>query len=100
MQENVMAMSLPTAEPSATPGRSSEERDALACLGAELWRRAEESQPALATAWDELMAAWGIHGEPLGVQRLRVMIQQESGGKPEDNEFSRELIAQREERRP
>ena len=46
------------------------------------------------------MATWGIHGEPLGVQRLRETIQQESGGKPDDNEFSRELIALREERRP
>jgi len=95
-----MAMPLPTAEPSATQGRSSAERDALASLGAELLRRSEESQPALETAWDELMAAWGIRGEPLGVQRLRESIQQESGGKPDDNEFSRELIALREDRRP
>ena len=28
------------------------------------------------------------------------MIRQESGGKPDDNEFSRELVALREERRP
>jgi hypothetical protein len=95
-----MAMPLQTAEQSATQRRSSAERDALASLGAELLRRAEESQPALETAWDELMAAWGIHGEPLGVQRLRETIHQESGGKPDDNEFSRELIALREERRP
>ena len=95
-----MAMPLQTSEQSATQGRSSAERDALASLGAELLRRAEESQPALETAWDELMATWGIHGEPLGVQRLRETIQQESGGKPDDNEFSRELIALREERRP
>jgi hypothetical protein len=87
-------------EQSATYGRSGEEHDSLACLGAELMRRAEESQPALETAWDELLATWGIHGEPLGIQRLRGMIQQESGGKPDDNEFSRELIALREERRP
>jgi len=95
-----MAMPLQPSGQSATQGRSSAERDALASLGAELLRRAEESQPALETAWDELMAAWGIHGEPLGVQRLRESIRQQSGGKPDDNEFSRELIALREQRRP
>ena len=74
--------------------------DALACLGAELLRRAEESQPALETAWEELMADWGIHGEPVGVKRLREMIQEDSGSKPTEIEFSSELIARREERRP
>src|SRR6516225_5059643 len=100
MQENVMAMPLQSAEQAAIQERSSAERDALASLGAELLRRAEESQPALETAWDGLMATWGIHGEPLGVQRLRESIQQELGAKPDDNAFSRELIAVREERWP
>jgi len=95
-----MAMPLQSAEQSATQGRSSAERDALASLGAELLRRAEESQPAMEAAWDDLMATWGIHGKPLGVRRLRESIEQESGGKPDDNEFSRELIAPREDRRP
>jgi hypothetical protein len=99
-KESVMATPLPAAEESAAQGRSGAERDALARLGAELLRRAEESQPALETAWEELMASWGIHGEPLGIQHLREMIRQESGGKPDDNEFSRELVALREERRP
>lgn len=76
------------------------ERDPLACLGAELLRRAAESQPTLETAWNELLATWGVHGEPVGVKRLRAMIQEDSGSKPEDNHFSRELIALREERRP
>ena len=46
------------------------------------------------------MASWSIQGEPIGMQRLRKMIQQESGGKPADSEFTRELVALREERRP
>jgi hypothetical protein len=87
-------------EQAAKEARPGAERDALESLGAELLRRAEESQPALETAWDELMATWGVHGEPLGAQRLRETIRQESGGKADDNEFSRELIALREERRP
>jgi hypothetical protein len=73
--------------------------DPLARLGAELLRRAEETQPVTESAWDELMACWGIHGRPVGVQRLRAMIQNECGAKPDDSAFSRELIAQREDRR-
>ena len=76
------------------------DRDALASLGAELLRRAEESQPALEAAWDELLARWGIHGQPVGVKQLRARIEEECGGSPEDSAFSRELIARREERRP
>ncbi len=71
--------------------------NALESLGAELLRRAEESQPLLEAAWDELMAKWGVHGEPIGIQRLRELIQQECGSKPADNTLSRELIALREE---
>jgi hypothetical protein len=76
------------------------DRDALASLGAELLRRAEESQPVLERAWNDLMASWGVHGEPVGVERLRALIQKEFAASPEDNAFSRELIALREERRP
>jgi len=46
------------------------------------------------------MAPRGIHGELVGVQRLRETIQHESGGKPDDNDFNGELIALSEERRP
>jgi hypothetical protein len=91
-----MAIPRPTAE----PGPSSDSHDALARLGAELLRRAEESQPALETAWDELLARWGIYGEPVGVERLRASIRDELGGRPDDNSFSRELIELREDRRP
>lgn len=78
---------------------SDTEPDALACLGAELLRRAKESQPDLERAWNDLMASWGIRGEPIGTERLRALIQQECGTDPDDNAFSRELIALREERR-
>ena len=74
--------------------------DALESLGAELLRRAAESQPALEAAWDELLASWGIQGQPVGVERLRAQIEKECGGSPEVSEFSHELIALREERRP
>jgi len=77
-----------------------DQRNALESLGAELLRRAEESQPVLEASWDELMARWDIHGQPIGIQRLRERIQQECGSKPADNALSRELIALREEHRP
>jgi hypothetical protein len=89
-----------TAPPSGGSDPSRNERNAFESLGAELLRRAEESQPALEAAWDELMARWGVHGQPLGIQRLRKRIAEECGSKPEDNALSRELIALREERRP
>ena len=79
---------------------SAHDLSTLESLGAELLRRAEESQPALEAAWDEWMAKRGLHGQPIGIQRLRERIQEESGSKPEDNASSRELIALREERRP
>ncbi len=93
-----MTIPLQTAEPTATQGPSREELDALARLGAELLRRAEESQPAMETAWDRLISTCGIQGEPVGVQGLREMIQEDTGSTTGGNEFSRELIALREER--
>ena len=77
-----------------------DQRNALASLGAELLRRAEDSQPILEAAWDEWITRLGIHGQPIGIQRLREQIQQEGGGKPIDNAFTQELIALREEHRP
>ncbi len=74
--------------------------ESLAQLGAELWRRAHESQEVLATAWDGLLRHWGIVGEPMGVVKLREMIHQESGEEPSANNFSREIVTLREERRP
>ena len=61
-----------------------ENRSALASLGAKLLRRAEENQaeenqPGLEAAWDELLASWGIQGEPVGIEQLRATIQSESG---------------------
>jgi hypothetical protein len=88
---------LTSPEETSPPREVNEE---LAALGAELLRRAQESQPALEAAWDALMKSWGVHGEPVGAQRLSAMMAKELGARPEDNTFSRELIALREESRP
>jgi hypothetical protein len=76
---------------------SGNEPGSLASLGAELLRRAADSQAVLEATWDELMATWGIQGEPVGVEQLRARIQQEGSMNSQDNAFSRELIALREE---
>jgi hypothetical protein len=86
-------------QPNSARKSSGNEPEPLASLGAELLRRAAERQAVLETAWDELMAAWGIQGEPVGIEQLRARIQQECGTNPHDNAFSRELIALREEHR-
>jgi hypothetical protein len=86
-------------QPSSARKRSGDEAGSLANLGAELLRRAAESQAVLETAWDELMATWGIQAEPIGIEQLRARVQEEGGTNPQDNAFSRELIALREEHR-
>lgn len=88
------------AQPSSGSEASQNDKAALASLGAELLRRASESQPAMEAAWDELLASWGVAGEPIGLRDLRGMIQEESGTSSEDNAFTRELIALRADRRP
>jgi hypothetical protein len=42
------------------------------------------------------MKELGIHGKPLGAKRMRAMLRQE-GIRPDTNEFSRGIIALREE---
>jgi hypothetical protein len=86
-------------QPNSARKSSGNEPEPLASLGAELLRRAAESQVVLETAWDELMAAWAIQGEPVGIAALRARIERECGTNPEDNACSRELIALREENR-
>ena len=72
----------------------------LETLGADLIRRAEETGPAMVAAWDQLLAGWGIQGAPAGIEKLREMIRHDSGNIANDNRFTRELIALREERAP
>jgi hypothetical protein len=77
-----------------------DDRKILETLGAELLRRAEESQSALGAAWDDLMAQWGVQGPPIPIQRLREMFEEDDGSKLDNKSLSSELIAIREESRP
>ncbi len=59
-------------------------------------RAARLSHPEVVAAWDKAMAEMGIPKlEPVGAEKLQEMMLA-AGIKPEDNEFSREIIRQRE----
>jgi hypothetical protein len=64
--------------------------------GARLWREAKASQPAIDAAVAKAFAEMGITGEPVGHEKLMQMML-EAGVNPEDNAFSREIIAMRDE---
>jgi hypothetical protein len=68
----------------------------LAELGASLLREAKASQPAISAAVAKAYAEMGITGEPIGAEKLQEMMLA-CGVKPEENAFSREIIAMREE---
>jgi hypothetical protein len=64
--------------------------------GARLLREAKASQPAVSAAVDQAFAEMGITGEPVTQEQLRQMFA-EAGIRPEENLFSREITAMREE---
>ena len=64
--------------------------------GARMLREAKANQAAFSAAVAKAYAEMGIVGEPVGSEKLREMMAA-CGIKPEDNEFSREIIAMREE---
>ena len=64
--------------------------------GARLIREAAESHADIVAGWKKLMENLGIQGQPIGAKKLRELLLA-SGINPDDNEFSRDLIAMREE---
>jgi cell division septum initiation protein DivIVA len=69
---------------------------ASAQRGADLLREARRGQAEVAAGWAKALEQMGISGEPVGHEKLMQMML-ECGINPEDNEFSREIIAMREE---
>ena len=67
-----------------------------ATRGARLIQEAQGQHAAVVAAWRKFMEELGIQGEPIGAKKLREMLLQQ-GINPEANEFSREIIAMREE---
>lgn len=59
-------------------------------------RKARESQPAISAAVEEAYKKMGITGPPVGPEKLREMMLAD-GVDPNDNAFSREIIAMRDE---
>jgi hypothetical protein len=67
-----------------------------ASRGARLIREALESHVEVVARWKKLRETLGIEGQPIGAKKLRELLL--AGGiNPDDNAFSREIIARREE---
>lgn len=64
--------------------------------GTRLIREATESHAAVVANSERLLESLGIRGEPIGAKALRERLIAE-GVHPNSNEFSREIIAMREE---
>lgn len=64
--------------------------------GARLIREAEASRPDIVAGWRKFLEDLGIQGQPIGAKKLRALLL-EQGLNPHDNEFSRGIIAMREE---
>jgi hypothetical protein len=65
-------------------------------LGEHLIREAQEGQAEFVAGWRQFMEELGIQGKPMGAKKLREMLLQ-AGINRDDNEFSRGIIAMREE---
>jgi hypothetical protein len=68
----------------------------LEALGEQLLREARAGHAEFAAGWQEFMAELGIQGKPIDARALRDKLLRE-GINPDNNEFSRGIIAMREE---
>jgi hypothetical protein len=65
-------------------------------LAQEIERWSKEDQAALAAGFDKFLKQLGIRGKPIGAKKLQERLLKR-GFDPNTNEFSREIIAMREE---
>jgi hypothetical protein len=65
-------------------------------LGEQLIREGRDGQAEFVAGWRKFMDELGIQGQPIGARKLREMLLRE-GIHPHTNEFSRGIIAMREE---
>jgi hypothetical protein len=65
-------------------------------LGDELIRQAREGHAEFLAGWKKFMKQLGIRGKPIGAKKLRARMIQ-AGIDSQSNEFSRGIIAMREE---
>jgi hypothetical protein len=82
----------------AKPHRLVEQQpgDSMEALGEQLLREAREGQAAFVAGWQEFMEQLGVQGQPIGARQLREILVRR-GINPDNNEFSRGIIAMREE---
>lgn len=64
--------------------------------GAQLLRETQRNQAAISAAITQAFAEMGITGEPIGAEQVQEMMRA-CGMQPDDNAFSRDIIAMREE---
>lgn len=67
-----------------------------ASRGARLIQEAQAQHATVVGAWHAVRERLGIQGQPIGAKQLRQRLVA-AGMNPDDNTFSRELIAMREE---
>jgi hypothetical protein len=65
-------------------------------LGEQLIREAQEGHADFLTGWTQFTEQVGICGTPVGAKKLRALLLQ-TGINPDANEFSRGILAMREE---
>jgi hypothetical protein len=96
--ENIMAKPRKTAaQHQGDPARHrSDGAPAMESLGEQLLREAREGHADFVAGWKELVESLGVQGKPIGARKLRELLLQQ-GIKAENNEFSRGVIAMREE---
>jgi hypothetical protein len=71
-----------------------EKKETPAERGARLIKEADANRAALSASWTHAMKQMGIQGEPIAPEKLRDLIEA-AGVRPEENEFSRAIIAMR-----
>jgi hypothetical protein len=84
-------------QPQGDPARDRAEAAlSMEALGEQLLRQAREGQAKFDAGWLEFMEQLAIEGQPIAARELRAMLLREAIN-PASNEFSRGIIAMREE---
>jgi hypothetical protein len=84
-------------QPQGAPARgTTEAAPSMTSLGEQLLREARDGQAEFVAGWKRLLEELGIQAKPIGARALRERLQRE-GIDPARNEFSRAIIAMREE---
>jgi hypothetical protein len=78
------------------PPASTEPAPGEESLGEQLIREAREGHAEFVAGWSKFMEELGVQGMPMGAKKLRETLLQ-AGINPDENEFSRGIIAMREE---